>query len=276
MRELGSAWHVALRRAAHQHGDSPVLFRDPFAVPLLGPAYAESARRISTKDRPWSRALRAFAVARSLYTEELLASSAARGLRQYCLLGAGLDTFAWRNPYPHLHVWEVDRPTTAAAKTALAARAGFPAPPRCTPVSADLADAHLGARLAAAGLRTEEPVLFAMLGVAPYLPADALQAILTLVRAHGPGSGIVLDYRLPRRALPEEEQRQHDSLAARVAARGEPFLSGWTPEEMAAELRGFGTVEDLDTEALNRRYFAGRADGLAAKGCAARLVSAFV
>ena len=231
----GSALRVALRRAAHQLVDRPVVFRDPYAVPLLAARYAAELRRTPMpglesrigKDRPWSRALRAYAVARSCYAEELLALAVAHGVRQYCLLGAGLDTFAWRNPYPQLQVWEVDRPAMLAWKQELAAEAGFAAPARYCTVAADLSDAQLPARLAEAGLRAPEPALFALLGVAPYLDGRVFTALSTMVRAWAPGSGLVLDYRLPRAALGEEEQRQHDSMAARVAAAGEPFQSAW-------------------------------------------------
>ena len=282
----GSALRVALRRAAHQLVDRPVVFRDPYAVPLLAGRYGAELRRTPSaatarrahesllkKDRPWSRALRAYAVARSCYAEQLLALAVAQGVRQYCLLGAGLDTFAWRNPYPELQVWEVDRPAMLAWKQELAAEAGFAAPARCCSVAADLSDAKLPARLAEAGLDARAPMLFALLGVAPYLNGCAFTALAAMVRAWAPGSGLVLDYRLPRAALDEEEQRQHDSMAARVAAAGEPFQSAWTPEEMAAEFGGLGPVEQLGSAAINARYFADRSDGLLARGDAWRVAS---
>ncbi len=273
---------MALRRAAHQLVDRPIVFDDPYAVLLLAGRYGAELRRTprktpecATRDRPWSRALRAFAVARSCYAEELLAAAAGRGVRQYCLLGAGLDTFAWRNPYAHLEVWEVDRPAMLAWKRELAAEAGFAEPARCRYVAADLSDPDLPARFASAGLDAREPALFALLGVAPYLEARVFTALAAMVRAWAPGSGLVLDYRLPRAALGAEEQRQHDSIAARVAAAGEPFRSAWTPEAMARELGGWEQVEQLDSAAINARYFARRADGLLARGDAWRLASAF-
>ena len=274
-----SALRVALRRAAHQLVDEPVIFRDPFAVPLLERAHAAALQRTPVRrDRPWSIALRAFAVARSCYAEEQLAAAVKRGVRQYCLLGAGLDTFAWRNPYPGLRVWEVDQPAMQQWKRALADQARLPEPLSRTTVAADLGDRNLAATLSVAGLKQTEPTVFALLGVAPYLERETFRDLLRLVQAHGAGSALILDYRLPRAALPDEEQRQHDSLAARVEASGEPFRSWWTPRQMAAELRAFTAVEDLDTAAINARYFvkhgASREDGLAARGQAMRLVCA--
>src|SRR3981189_1451631 len=104
-----TALRVALRRAAHQLYDAPPLvLNDPVAVPILGDTYSEELCRTPTRpDRPFSVALRAFLVARSRYAEDNLARAVAQGVAQYVLLGAGLDTFAPRNPYPHLRVLEV-------------------------------------------------------------------------------------------------------------------------------------------------------------------------
>src|ERR1700739_1927846 len=111
-----TALRVAMRRAAHQLYDAkPLVLDDPFAVPILGPYIEEVHNRTPNriagfKARPFSVALRAFLVARSRYAEDKLAQAVAAGATQYVLLGAGLDTFAHRNSYPHLHVFEVDHP----------------------------------------------------------------------------------------------------------------------------------------------------------------------
>src|SRR5271165_2056804 len=106
-----TALRVALRRAAHQLYDKPLVFEDPIAVPLLGQTYAEELRRTPTRpDRPFSTGLRAFLVARSRYAEDNLTRAVADGVKQYVILGAGLDTFAYRNPWPQLYVFEVDHP----------------------------------------------------------------------------------------------------------------------------------------------------------------------
>lgn len=250
-----SAWRVALRRAAHQLFDDPVVFLDPFAVPLLGEAGAEALRRTPRGgNRRWSRSLRALAVARSCFAEEQLALFVARGLRQYCLLGAGLDTFPFRNPWPHLRVVEVDHPSMLRWKRQLMREACISLPSASLHQPGDLA--HLPDLLG--NLEPAEPAFFSMLGVAPYLGKSTLGDILRRVLAHGPGSGIVFDYRLPRALLAHEEQRQHDSLASRLQARGEPFLSSWSPDEIAAALGPFSHFEQLDASALNARYFADR------------------
>lgn len=264
-----SAWRVALRRAAHQLYDAPVVLHDPFAVPLLGPDGTAALRRTpAAQGRAWSRSLRAFVVARSLYAEEALQTAYSRGVRQYCLLGAGLDTFAWRNPWADLSVGELDLPEVQAWKAELAQAAGF-APALVRAAAGDLLAASWP-------VDPQRSAVFAMLGVAPFLPADALRAVLERVRRFPPGSALVLDYRLPIEALGEEEQRQFRSLQKRATAKGEPFLSGWTPEELGRELAGFARVEDWGPAELNARCFADRADGLAIRGEAARVVFARV
>ncbi len=273
-----SAWRVALRRAGHQLYDVPVVFHDPFAVPLLGAAGREALGRTpASQGRQWSRSLRAFVVARSLFAEARLAEAYGQGTRQYCLLGAGLDTFALRNPWPDLRVWELDRPEVRGWKGELLRAAGLQAG-GCERIPGDL----LGTPWPLPGMDAGRPAVFAMLGVAPFLPTEALRTVLRRVRRFAPGSALVFDYRLPPEALPDEERRQFDSLQARATATGEPFLSGWMPEALRAELRGFARVEDLGRAELNERYFAGRADGLAdgiadglaIRGEAARMVCA--
>src|SRR5580692_10360146 len=123
-----TALRVALRRAAHQLYDArPLVLDDPIAVPILGKTYAEELHRTPTRpDRPFSVGLRAFLVARSRYAEDALARALAQGVTQYVLLGAGLDTFAHRNPYSQLRVFEVDHPATQQWKRELLETSSLP------------------------------------------------------------------------------------------------------------------------------------------------------
>jgi methyltransferase (TIGR00027 family) len=268
-----SAWRVALRRAAHQLFDEPVVFEDPLAVRLLGAAGAEALRRTpAAAGRVWSKGLRAFVVARSAFAEDCLAEAYAVGIRQYCLLGAGLDTFALRNPWGDLRVIELDLPEVQRWKQVLAAEAGLVFDGRCGWVAGDLE------RMAwpPEGMDAGRPAVFALLGVAPFLLPEALRLVLGRVRGFAAGTVLVFDYRLPREALGAEEQWQQDSLQKRATAKGEPFREGWTVEGMARELEGFARVEDVGRGELNTRYFAGRGDGLAVTGEAVRVVRAWV
>jgi methyltransferase (TIGR00027 family) len=267
-----------MRRAAHQIYDSqPLVFEDPIAVPILGREYLPEVERTRFKlGKPHSVALRAFLVARSRYAEEQLASAVAHGVTQYVLLGAGLDTFAHRNPYPALHVFEVDHPATQQWKRDLLAANSIALPQSLTYVPVDFEHQLLATQLVEAGLDTTLPVFFAWLGVVPYLTLEAFRSTLSLIAASPAGSGVVMDYGQPREALSLLERLARDSMSARVASAGEPFQLFFTPQGMAWELRGFRALEDVGTEQLNMRYFAHRSDNLRMMGASGRIVSAWV
>jgi methyltransferase (TIGR00027 family) len=266
-----------MRRAAHQLYDSPIVFEDPLAVAILGPTYLPEVHRTATKlHKPFSVALRAFLIARSRYAEDNLARALASGITQYVLLGAGLDTFAYRNPYPNLHVYEVDHPATQLWKRELLAQSAIPIPPNLTYAPVDFEHQTLPAQLTTAGFNPTLPTLFAWLGVVPYLTRDAFRATLAFITHHPPGTGVIFDYSQPRAALPFLEQLAHDSLASRVALAGEPFQLFFTPKEIAAELAAFKTIEDLGSPEINARYFAHRTDQLKTRGNAGRMLSAWL
>lgn len=273
-----TALRVAMRRAAHQIYDArPLVFDDPVAVPLLGGEYLPEIERTQFKlHKPFSVSLRAFMVARSRYAEDLLAQAVVRGLTQYVLLGAGLDTFAYRNPFPDLHVFEVDHPATQQWKRDLLAARSISIPPNLTYAPIDFEHQQFATQLAAAGFDSEAPAFFAWLGVVPYLSQSAFRSTLSLVASSAKGSGIVMDYSQPRSALPYFEQLAHDSLSSRVQLAGEPFQLFFTPPEMAKELTTFDDLEDLGSMELNDRYFSNRTDNLKILGSAGRIVSAWV
>jgi methyltransferase (TIGR00027 family) len=256
-----TALSVALRRAAHQIYDSPVVFDDPIAVALLGTTYLEELQRTPLRpDRPFSIAQRAFLVARSRYAEDNLRIAVEGGVEQYVLLGAGLDTFAYRNSYAQLRVFEVDHPATQQWKRELLQRNRIVIPEQ----------------LRDAGFNHRAPAFFAWLGVVPYLTLEAFHGTLSFISAQPPGSGVTLDYGQPREVLPRLEQLAHDSLASRVEKAGEPFRLFFTPTEIAAEFSRFHRLEDLGAQEINARYFSGRTDQLAVRGTAGRLFSAWL
>ncbi|MFY9938328.1 MAG: class I SAM-dependent methyltransferase [Silvibacterium sp.] len=271
-----TALRVALRRAAHQVYDSPVVFADPIAVPILGKSYAEELRRTPLRaDRPFSVGLRAFLVARSRYAEDNLRRAVAGGVRQYVLLGAGLDTFAYRNPYTELRVFEVDHPATQGWKCELLQRGSIAVPGSLSFVPVDFETQSLSAQLDAAGFDHGAPAFFAWLGVVPYLTLTAFRSTLGFIAEQPEGSGVTLDYGQPREALPFLERLAHDSLASRVQNAGEPFRLFFTPAEIAAEFAGFRSIEDLGSTEINARYFRDRTDQLAIRGSAGRLLCAW-
>ncbi len=262
-----TAQRVAMRRAAHQLLDEPRVFDDPLAVAI---ADGESEPP-SDANQPYSRALRAFLVVRSRYAEDQLARAVGRGVRQYVVLGAGLDTFAYRNPFQSagLHVFEVDHPATQEWKRARLGEAYIPIPREMTFAAVDFERQSLEEGLIAAGFDQRQPAFFSWLGVTPYLSRAAFDATIGFIARMPPsGSGVVFDYAVERSLLSPRQQVALDALAERVARAGEPFQLFFDPTALASELtsRGFENIEDLNSDAINARYFAGRRDGLAVGG----------
>jgi methyltransferase (TIGR00027 family) len=253
---------VASRRAAHQILDRPIVFNDPIAVPLLGPEFFADPARHSD---PRSRAFRAWMVGRSRYTEDNLARAVQSGVAQYVLLGAGLDTFAYRNPFPALRVFEVDFPSTQEFKRGMLQAACIPEPPSLTFVPLDFEHQALASGLAQAGFDSTRPAFFSWLGVIPYLTLPAFRATLDLIASMPTGSGVAFDYSVSDSELSPRMQAARKSLAQRVAAAGEPFRLFFRTEQMENELRsaGFQRTEQVDSIEINNRYFANRTDGLA-------------
>ena len=271
-----TALRVALRRAAHQiHDAKPLVFDDPLAVRILGKEFEEELKRTpDSVRRPHSAAMRAWMVARARLAEDTLAAGVRElGVRQYLVLGAGLDTFACRNPFDGVRVFEVDHPATQAWKLEMLAGAGIVPPMSAKFVAVDFERDSLRLKLREAGFDEAVPTVTAWLGVVPYLTLEAFRATIALLGEFTCGSQMVFDYAQPREALPPVEQLMLDSLSARVALAGEPFQVFFTPEQLAEELDWLGlrVVEDLDGEALTARYFAGRTDGLVLRGRAGRV-----
>ena len=256
-----TAYRVAMRRAAHQVLDRPCVLDDPTAIRLLGPHFVLDREQEMS---PYSRAFRAFMAARSRYAEDRLAEAVAGGVAQYVVLGAGLDTFAYRNPFPALRVFEVDFPSTQEDKRALLGQAGIEVPPSLRFVPLDFETKALGDGLGEAGFDEGASAFFGWLGVVPYLSCEAFRATLGTIGRLARGSGVCFDYALSPAMLKPERLRVFEALAARVAAAGEPFRLFFTPQDLEREFRdaGFARVENVDSGQLNALYFDDRSDGL--------------
>ena len=263
-----TAFGVADRRAAHQLLDRPLVFEDPLAVRIVG-------GKVDTNESPFSRALRAFMAVRSRFAEDRLTNAVACGVRQYVLLGAGLDTFAYRNPFG-IRVFEVDHPATQAWKREMLEQAGIAPPDTATFVAVDFECEDLAKRLAESGFDLREPAFFSWLGVTPYLTREAFDETLRFLASTAPGSGVAFDSCVELSMLSDAERAAVEALAARVARAGEPFRLFFRPEELEASLRaaGLDRIETLRRDEINARYFAERSDGLHVPGAAAQLTCA--
>ncbi len=261
-RPSGTARRVAISRAAHQIFDTPRVLDDPIALPILGGAAVEA--KIRARERQFrstfSTGLRAFLVARARVAEDAVARSVAAGVEQYVVLGAGLDTFAYRNPFPQLRVFEVDFPTTQEWKRRALEHAGIAPPATLTFVPVDFESETLADRLRDAGFRLDRAACFSWLGVTMYLRREVVLATLRFVAERPVGSEITLDYFTPPSRLPLVGRIFFQLLAWRLAFQGEPWRTWFLPEDLARELGalGFTRLEDLDPETLNQRFFAGR------------------
>jgi methyltransferase (TIGR00027 family) len=267
-----TARRVAMSRAAHQLFDRPLVFDDPLAVRILGP---DSGRDLQSRRAHFltklSLHLRAFLVARSRVAEDALAAAVMRGVRQYVILGAGLDTFAYRNPYSaaQLRVFEVDHPATQQWKRTQLGAAGIAHPASLSFVPIDFETEELGQELTAAGFDCNQCTLFSWLGVTMYLQRAAVTSTLSYIGEALPqGSGIVFDYIATVTDLAAPRRAAHRELAQRVARSGEPWKSRFEPRELAALLRKlrYAWLEDLGSDELNERYFAARKDQLRVAG----------
>jgi methyltransferase (TIGR00027 family) len=192
---------------------------------------------------------------------------AARGVGQYVILGAGLDTFAQRRPElaSRLLVFEVDQPGPQAWKRQRLIELGFGIPSflRLVAVDFEAGDAWWE-RLAASGFDSGRPAVVASTGVSMYLTRDAIAATLRQVAALAPGSTLVMSFMLPIELADPEVRPGIERAAAGARANGTPFISFFTPGEMLALARdaGFDSVRHVSAAALAERYFADRADGL--------------
>ncbi len=275
-----TALGVARRRAAHQVYDRPVVFRDPLAERIAGSVGRVWSPWDNTPNSRASRLLRAFLSARSRYAEDELASFFTRGIRQYVVLGAGLDTFAYRNPYAsELRVFELDHPDTQAWKIERLHAAGITIPDSLTFVPVNFERQRFAQLLQKApGFNVAAPAFFSWLGVTPYLTRDALWGTLGAISSMPGGSGLVFDYAVPPASLSLLDRIGVNMLSARVARIGEPFRLFLAPQEISQILRdsGFTRLEDLGQQEINARYFPNRADGLQIGSAAGRILSATV
>ena len=267
-----TAWSVALRRAAHQVlDDAPKVLDDPLALRIAGGEW----RPRNAEPESVSKMLRSFIVARSRYSEDELGRAVEFGVAQCVVLGAGLDTLAYRNPHAELRIFEVDHPATQEWKRELLRRAAIPAPQSVTYVALDFERQSLSERLRAAGLRPE-PAFFSWLGVTPYLTRDAFDATIRFIGAMPACSRVVFDYAMLPSLLSETVRADLEAMSQRVARAGEPFRLFFDPAQLERDLRaaGFTSVEDLGVPEIDARFFAGRRDGLGVKSGAGRLLSA--
>lgn len=239
-------------------------------MPIVQMVGAEAIEQIhayaSALETPASRGLRAHIVLRSRFAEDQLAAAVERGVRQLVILGAGLDTFAYRQPaWAHtVRIVEIDQPATQAGKRERLSGAGIEIPSNVTLAPVDFETTPLRQALETNSVDLSTPVFFSWLGVTMYLTEAVVEAVLRTVAGLARGSEIVFTFSQPPATDDEPADGYTPALAQAAAAMGEPWLTYFDVPALEAKLRefGFSDVNFLTQEAAHERYFAGRTDGL--------------
>jgi methyltransferase (TIGR00027 family) len=261
-----TAARVALWRALHIEADAPphVLY-DDIGLKLLAPG--DDWRQRGDMDPQFTRPFRASIVARARFIEDLVVKQAGRGLEQYVILGAGLDSFAQRRPEiaSQISIFEVDQPGPQAWKRQRLMELGFGVPDwlRFVPVDFERNEAWREA-LSTAGFDDSKPAIVVSTGVSMYLTKDANAATLRQVASFATGSTFAMTFLLPLE-MADPEVRPGLQMAEKGArASGTPFISFYTPPEIVAQAHyaGFTHARHVSANDLAARYFADRADGL--------------
>lgn len=261
-----TAERVALWRAMHVLVDPPPhVLSDEIGLRLAAPD--DDWRRRPDMDPRATSGYRAAVVARARFIDDLVAEQAGRGISQYVVLGAGLDTFAQRRPEiaSRLRVFEVDQPGNQAWKRRRLVELGYGIPDwlRLVPVDFE-AGGSWWEQLAAAGFDPGQPAVVVSTGVTMYLTKDATAATLRQLAGLAPASTLAMTFLLPTELLEDADRPGLRAAKSGARATGTPFISFYTPSEMLALAReaGFTTAEHVPGTVLADRYFADRADGL--------------
>jgi methyltransferase (TIGR00027 family) len=267
-------------RAAHLlWDDPPKIFQDTLALRLSGCVDEASLReQLDRVDAEFARGtshefalsmrrnITATVCMRSRYVEDEVDQAIRRGVSQYVILGAGLDSFVYRRPelVNVLSVFEVDHPASQAWKRSRLEEAGLALPPNLTLVPVDFEKQSFIDNLRQGGYRIDEPAFFSWLGVTVYLTPEAIFSTLRQVAALAAGTEIIFQYTLPKELIDEKTQRFIDAVAAAAAARGEPYRTPFEPAQLHEKVQklGFTEVLDLSPDEAGVRYFRGRTDGL--------------
>jgi len=261
-----TAERVALWRAIHVESDPPPhVFEDTIGLQLAAP---DEARRSRPDMNPeMTKRFRASILARARFIEFLVTAQAAHGIRQYVILGAGLDTFAQRRPEiaSQMQIFEIDQPRMTEWKRRRLAETGYGVPDylHLVPVDFEAGQSWLDA-LVASGFDRAKPAVVVSTGVSMYLTREANAATMRQIAALAPGSTLAMTFMCPMELADPEDRQARGWAEAGARAAGTPFITFFSPEEIVAFARanGFKDAAHVSAAMLNERYFAGRSDGL--------------
>jgi methyltransferase (TIGR00027 family) len=259
---------AATLRAVHQLIDEePKILNDPIVLRLLDASTLDQIHLNSNKFRtPRMKALRSHIVLRSRYTEDRLAEAVDNGVQQYLMLGAGLDTFPYRQPHwaRVLRIFEVDHSASQRSKRERLALAGIEVPSNVELIACDFETTSLSDCLRKSSFDFGKPAFLSWLGVTMYLSTDAIDAVFRFANSLPRSSEIVFTFASPASTVKENYRER--LIAAFAAGHGEPWLTRFEPNGLAHKLHGLGfsTVSFLSASEADTQYFRGRHDGLSA------------
>jgi len=260
---------ASIMRAHHQLFDAPVILDDPTVLKLVPEARDPSLlSEFGDSNQPIQLLHRSLFAIRSRFTEDRLAQAAARGIRQYVMFGAGLDTFPWRQPNfaRHMQIFAVDHPASLIQTNQVFRERGFDRPPNLIRVPLDLEQKRISEYLAACDFNLEAPTFCSALGLMQYLEESVADDILRFVASLTPTSEIVFTFVPPDDALDGVDLELARRAAAKTAELGEPWKSRMRPQTVIDKLVrvGFREVFYLSPEMAQEQYFARRSDKLTA------------
>ncbi len=260
-----TAVRTALWRALHVQADAPPhILDDETGLQLIDPDPGWQDRPDMHPD--FTRRLRASMVARGRFIEDLVSAQSLQGIRQYVLLGAGLDTFAQRRPEiaSCLSVYEIDQPGTQTWKHQRLKALGYPLPDWLHFVGVDFETDSWWKVLLQAGFDSKEPAVVACTGVTLYLTRTAITATLRQVAALAPGTTLAMTFYLPIELMDEEDRPLQEIAEKGARAAGTPFVSFFAPHEVIhlAQQAGFKESKLITDKDLAKQYFGDRTDGL--------------
>ena len=258
-----TALYVAAARAAHLRFDPPPhLLEDHYAQPLLGEEHAASIEGMNDDTHWVMRENRLFMPLRARGVEDRLLDAYRRGVRSYVILGAGLDSFAFRQPaeLAALHIFEVDHPATQAWKLARIEALGWEKPSNLSFVECDFERSKVSEALTSAGFEAGASALVSWMGVVCYLERPVARAALTeLGHLLGSGSEVLFDYLRPYEDLSPRYQELQQISSNYLGRIGEPHVNKLRPEQVAEDIRAAGfqgcILEEHDE--IHARYVAG-------------------
>jgi methyltransferase (TIGR00027 family) len=253
-----SAWITATLRAAHQLYDQPLILRDPLALRLLGAECEAELRADAQRQRhPLAAAMRATMAVRARLAEDSWHEAHANGVQQYVILGAGLDSYAYRaESASDARIYEADLPAMQQWKRDCLRAADIKEPANVHYAATDFTTSALLEDLQQQGFDAARPACCSWLGVSMYLKPDEVMRTLREIADCAPGSSIVFDYCVHRKQLSDNERAGLDFVAASLAAQGEHLHSSFEPQLLEHMLRhhGFRQVEHIGPEELSARY----------------------